>query len=103
MRPISKLPIITAACLAGLAFATPALAADGPVVVFQNELTPLTIFEDPSGCMRLPLGASVVNNQTQGNINVYADPFCLIPYVPASTIAPGYGARVMGIGSFSAS
>ncbi|MEU1719672.1 hypothetical protein [Nonomuraea sp. NPDC005692] len=79
----------------------PALAATGQVVVFQTEPVPLEIYDDPSGCTRLPLAAHVLNNQTDQPVRVHGDPFCLGPSV---TVRPGYGSHVpAGSGSFSVS
>ncbi|WP_061292839.1 hypothetical protein [Herbidospora cretacea] len=87
-----------------LAGAAPAQAAEGPVVVFRNELLPLSVYNDPSGCHQLPLAATVVTNQTNGNITVYIDPFCTIAARPFSTITPGHGAHVLPTGgSFAVS
>ncbi|MFI6803147.1 hypothetical protein [Streptosporangium canum] len=43
-----------------------------------------------------------MNNQTDGDIKLYADPFCMIPLVPFDTVKPGHGTHVSAIGSFSA-
>jgi hypothetical protein len=41
----------------------------------------------------------VLINQTDKNVNVYADPFCV---TPGLAVAPGYGSHVaLGSGSFS--
>ena len=88
-----------------VATATPALAApaqeqgQGQVVVFENEITPLTTYNNPNGCYKLPLLAHVLVNQTDKPVRVYADPLCLSPSL---TISPGYGSHVAPLsGSFS--
>ncbi|WP_030455315.1 hypothetical protein [Herbidospora cretacea] len=86
-----------------LTAAAPAHAADGPVVVYRTPFQPLSIYNDPTGCTNLPIAATQVNNQTDRDITLYADPFCLVAALPFSTIRPGYGAPVSAIGSFSAS
>ncbi|MBF9069250.1 hypothetical protein [Streptacidiphilus fuscans] len=93
--------------LVGLA-AGPAQAATGQVVVFSTELQPLDIYQNPTGCQKLPPLSHVVDNLTDSTIRVYADPFCTIPAsLPGSgggvgTLAAGYGTHVSGVGSFSA-
>ncbi|MGW5348913.1 hypothetical protein ACWERV_00150 [Streptomyces sp. NPDC004031] len=101
----------TAAALAAAAAvtltATPAHAATpGQVVVFSTELQPLDVYQNPTGCTRLPALAHVIDNLTPQPIKVYADPFCTIPAtLPTSGLGilpPGYGSHVTGAGSFSA-
>ncbi|MFC5828785.1 hypothetical protein [Nonomuraea insulae] len=87
------------AALALLGAAVPAQAATGQIVVFSQELVPLTTWDNPTGCHQLPMSAHQVNNQTDGDVQVHNDPLCL---TPGMTIRPGYGARVMPGGSFSA-
>ncbi len=105
-RPTAVLAALAAALATlGLA-AAPAQAATGQVVVFSTEVQPLQVFQDPTGCHRLPPLAHVLDNLTDQQIKVYADPFCTIPAtLPTSGIgvlAPGYGTHVSGVGSFSA-
>lgn len=103
-------PVMAAlAALAALAAAAPAGAADGAggaddgeVVVFQQEFAPLTVFEDPSGCLRLPAGAHVITNRTERVITIYADPACVVPIEPVARIKPGYGTHVSAVGSVRA-
>ncbi|MGS2647758.1 hypothetical protein [Streptosporangium sp. LJ11] len=88
------------AALALLGTATAAQAATGQVVVFSTEFQELTTWNDPTGCHTLPLGAHQLNNQTDGDIQVYNDPLCLTPVL---TVKPGYGSHVPPTsGSFSA-
>lgn len=84
-----------------LTFATaPAQAATGEVVVFELEATPVTVYDNPSGCVKLPAAAHVLTNRTDGDVTIYGDPFCL---TPGLVVAPGYGTHVAaGSGSFSA-
>jgi hypothetical protein len=89
------------AAAAGLVAATPA-AADpdtGKVTVFSTEVTELTAWENPKGCVKLPVDAHVLLNQTEKDVQLHGDPFCLTPGV---TVAPGFGSHVApGSGSFS--
>ncbi|MEU4576452.1 hypothetical protein [Nonomuraea sp. NPDC023979] len=101
MKRLPQIAIAATAAAIALATAVPAQAATGQVVVFSHEFQPLAVFTDPSGCHKLPIGAHQVNNQTDGDIRIYADPLCLIPQEPFSTIRPGYGAHVANVGSFS--
>ncbi|MFB4271561.1 hypothetical protein [Nonomuraea sp. GTA35] len=88
----------TAAALAGAALAlallgaaVPAQAVTGQVVVFSHEFSPLITWDNPTGCHRLPAGAHQLNNQTDRDVRVYADPYCL---TPGMTIPAGHGAHV---------
>ncbi|MGV9351925.1 hypothetical protein [Streptomyces misionensis] len=65
------------------------------VVVFSNELTPLTVYSDPHGCQALPAVSHVLVNETSRTVHLHADPFCLTPGIP---VRPGYGAHT---GQFS--
>jgi hypothetical protein len=87
--------------LAGVAASGTAVAADSnEVVVFRNEFVPLSVYQDPHGCQKLPVDAHVLTNRTDRPVTVYGDPFCL---TPGLTVQPGYGAHVApGSGSFSA-
>ncbi|HEY3502317.1 MAG TPA: hypothetical protein VGN37_05925 [Actinocatenispora sp.] len=92
----------TAAAAAALTIgvSAPASAAQGRVTVFGTELTPLTTYDNPAGCYKLPFDAHVLTNQTDSPVHVYADPFCA---TPSLTVNPGYGSHVApGSGSFSA-
>ncbi|PKW18384.1 hypothetical protein [Saccharopolyspora spinosa] len=81
------------------AAAVPASAATGQVTVFETEAQPLTTYENPEGCYKLPLAAHVLNNQTDKPVQIYGDPFCM---TPSLTVQPGRGSHVApGSGSFS--
>jgi len=89
------------AAATSLATAAPAAAesATGKVIVFSTELTELAVWEDPEDCVKLPVDAHVLVNQTDKNVVIYGDPLCL---TPGLTVAPGYGSHVApGFGSFS--
>lgn len=101
MRRIALAVLAAAAVAVGMA-AAPAQASTGQVVVFSNEFQPLTVFQDPTGCHRLPITSHVLNNQTDKPVTVFLDPFCTIPS-PLPVIQPGYGTHVSNVGSFSAS
>ncbi|UED87366.1 hypothetical protein [Streptomyces profundus] len=89
-----------ALCLSAAVFTLPAHAATGEVSVFSTELSPVTTYQDPAGCQKLPLDAHVLTNNTDAPVRGYGDPFCL---TPSLTVEPGYGSHVApGTGSFSA-
>jgi Na+-transporting NADH:ubiquinone oxidoreductase subunit NqrA len=95
---IGAVTLAAVCALAGPASAQPRAVA-GTVTVFSTELTPLTVYQNPSGCNRLPDGAHVLTNQSSGLVTVYADPYCM---TPGLTVRPGYGSHVTpGAGSFS--
>lgn len=99
-----RLTAVLVAVVSGLAVSIlagpPASAATGDVTVFSLETQPLDVFHDPAGCLKLPLAAHVLVNQTASEVEVYGDPFCL---TPSLTVEPGYGSHVVpGSGSFSA-
>ncbi|QUH06319.1 hypothetical protein HUO13_28460 [Saccharopolyspora erythraea] len=86
------LPVMVAA-------AVPASAATEQVTVFETEAQPLTTYENPDGCYKLPPAAHVLNNQTNEPVRIYGDPLCL---GPSMTVEPGHGSHVApGSGSFS--
>ncbi len=88
--------VATTAAAAGPASADP---ATGRIVVFSTEFAELTVLENPTGCVKLPMDAHVLTNQTDTPVQVHGDPFCLSPGL---TVAPGYGSHVApGSGSFS--
>lgn len=84
-----------------LAAAAPAIAESntGKIIVFSTDFTEAAIWEDPDGCVKLPVDAHVLINQTDKDVLIYGDPFCL---TPGLTVAAGYGSHVApGSGSFS--
>ena len=98
-RSIAVAAAGAAAVLAVALGAQPAAAAQGKVVVFSTEFGPLTTYDNPSGCYKLPFDAHVIDNLTDSPITIYHDPLCMMPDL---TIQPGYGSHVVGTGSFSA-
>lgn len=91
-RVLAYLSALVVACAFVVTFARPALAADGQVVIFVADYTPVVVHENPSsGCYLLPLGAHVLVNQTDGPVSFYQDPLCL---GVGPTVAPGDGAHV---------
>ncbi|WP_219471106.1 hypothetical protein [Nonomuraea rhizosphaerae] len=97
LASVASVAAVATASLLGAAL--PAQAATGQVVIFEVEATPLTVYTDPTGCKKLPLGAHVLNNQTDRPVRIYGDPLCLGPFM---TVQPGYGSHVQaGSGSFS--
>ena len=92
---------VAGALFAGTALSGTAAAVEpGEVVVFRTELSPLTVYEEPHGCHKLPADAHVLTNRTDRPVTVYGDPFCL---TPGLVVQPGHGAHVApGSGSFSA-
>lgn len=98
-------PLVTGLLLAGAAVPAQAApersaeAAKGQIIVFATELQKATVFTDPEGCKKLPLGAHVVVNLTDVSAKLYADPFCKVRAVPFVTVKPGYGSHVSAVGS----
>ncbi|MBD0734692.1 hypothetical protein [Streptomyces sp. CBMA29] len=105
MRRSTTMIAMAAAAVIGLGV-TPAQAATGQVVVFSVEGQPLKVYQDPTGCQRLPSLAHVLDNLTDQPVRVFADPFCTVPATLPTTgvgvLPPGYGTHVTGVGSFSA-
>ncbi|MBZ4014922.1 hypothetical protein [Streptomyces purpurogeneiscleroticus] len=101
-RAGSVFALVAGALLASVSATAPATAApsNGEVTVFQTEIQPVTTYENPVGCNKLPLGSHVLVNRTDKPVKVYGDPFCL---TPSLTVQPGHGAHVDPTsGSFSA-
>jgi hypothetical protein len=96
------LAVLTAAPALADTTPTPPTPAPGPVVIFSTEFQPLTVYANPQGCVKLPLGAHVLANLTDKTVTTYADPFCAIPLPPPfMSIKPGHGAHVSPVaGSF---
>ncbi|WP_369200356.1 hypothetical protein [Streptomyces sp. PU-14G] len=96
-------PVLVAAATAFTALALgsgTASAATGDVTVFETEFQPLTRYENPEGCHKLPPAAHVLTNNTDQPVKIYGDPFCM---TPSLTVQPGHGSHVApGSGSFSA-
>jgi hypothetical protein len=101
MRKLASVLVVVVCGLAiSILTGVPAQAATGDVTVFSTELQPLDVYHDPVGCVKLPVAAHVLTNQTSSDVRVYADPFCLTPNL---TVQPGYGSHVApGSGSFFA-
>lgn len=98
-RLASALVVPVAGLVAALSFSGTAWAANGEVTVFSTEVSPLTVYENPAGCTKLPADGHVLVNRSDQPVTVYADPFCM---TPGLTVLPGYGAHVApGSGSFS--
>lgn len=100
MRKLRPVFVAAAAALTTLVLGGgTASAATGDITVFETELQPLTTYENPEGCHKLPAFAHVLTNRTDKPVKVYGDPFCL---TPALTVQPGHGSHVApGSGSFS--
>ncbi|MGF1430842.1 hypothetical protein [Kitasatospora sp. LaBMicrA B282] len=98
MKRTSLTLLLAATSLLGLA-AVPAQANTGQAVIFSVDYQPLDVRNNPTGCQGLPTTAHVLNNQTDGPLYLYGNPWCV---GPAIALAPGTGAHVpAGIGSFS--
>ncbi|WP_206323780.1 hypothetical protein [Streptomyces sp. HNM0574] len=70
------------------------------MTVFSTEFNSLSVYENPSGCHKLPLDGHVLVNRTDKPVTLYGDPFCM---TPGMTVQPDHGAHVVpGTGSFSA-
>ncbi|MEU8541395.1 hypothetical protein AB0C52_15630 [Streptomyces sp. NPDC048717] len=94
------LAAIGALLAASAASGTAVAAGSGDVVVFRTELSPLTVYDAPRGCQKLPGDAHVLTNRMDRPVTVYGDPFCL---TPGLVVPPGHGSHVApGSGSFSA-
>ncbi|MEV0600187.1 hypothetical protein AB0I82_12940 [Streptomyces sp. NPDC050315] len=101
-RVASVFALIAVALIASVSATAPATAApsDGEVTVFETEFQPLTTYENPEGCHKLPAGAHVLVNRSDKPVQIYGDPFCV---TPSLTVQPGHGSHVApGTGSFSA-
>lgn len=99
MRLSRSAPVLLAAA-ALTALPAAAAAATGQVTVFETEVQPLTTYDDPAGCHKLPAAAHVLTNRTDEPVRIYGDPFCL---TPSLTVQPGHGSHVApGSSSFSA-
>jgi hypothetical protein len=89
------------AAATSLAAAAPATAKSdtGKITVFSTEVAELAVWDAPEGCVKLPVDAHVLVNQSDENVMIHGDPLCL---TPGLTVAPGYGSHVApGSGSFS--
>lgn len=96
---VAAVSAITTVGPSAAASPSPAPAED-TVTVFSTEFTEVTVYRDPNGCIKLPVDAHVLVNQTQSPVTTYGDPFCM---TPGLTVQPGYGSHVApGTGSFSA-
>ncbi len=92
--------VLLATAAMSLALPGSALAATDEVTVFETEVQPLTTYDDPSGCEKLPPASHVLTNQTDDPVRIYGDPFCT---GPSLVVPPGHGSHVApGSGSFSA-
>ncbi|GAB2773470.1 hypothetical protein [Amycolatopsis magusensis] len=99
MRKTCSMAAVLAA-FTTLMVTAPASAASGRVMVFETEFTELTVYQDPTGCHKLPAAAHVLVNDTDGTVRIYGDPLCL---TPSLEVAPNHGSHVApGSGSFSA-
>ncbi|HEX2297804.1 MAG TPA: hypothetical protein VHH34_04695 [Pseudonocardiaceae bacterium] len=99
-RVLVYLSVLIIACGLVVLLVRPALAADGEVVVFTFDYMPVVVYENPSGCYSLPVGAHVLVNQTGEPVSLYGDPLCLLPS-PGPTVGSDQGAHVPPtVGSF---
>lgn len=101
-RAGSVFALVAVALIASVSATAPATAApsDGEVAVFGTEAEPVTTYENPAGCYKLPLTSHVLINRTDKPVQVFADPFCM---TPSFTVQPGFGSHLAaGTGSFSA-
>jgi len=102
IRRIVALAFATAAAMTTAVVPAAATPATGRVVAFVADLLPVTTFENPSGCNQFPLGAHIVFNETDGPIEVFADPECFVPLEPLATLEAGRSMHVTAAGSFRA-
>ena len=101
---------VLTACFALIASAILAASATSPddavaqqpaeqVIVFENELTPLTSFDDIESCNNAPPLAHTIMNLTTRPITLYQDPVCGVPLVE---LQPNFGSHVAPGQSFRA-
>ncbi|WHT22984.1 hypothetical protein N8J89_18505 [Crossiella sp. CA-258035] len=96
----TALLMVPSMLLTAVVAAPPAAAATGRVFVFSVEVQEVREYKNPDGCVKLPIAAHVLINDTDETVRIYADPFCM---TPSLTVRPGYGSHVApGTGSFSA-
>jgi hypothetical protein len=88
-----------AAAPARAAAPSPSGTSANEVVIFQNELQPVTEYKNPHGCYNLPTFSHVLGNLTDRPIKVYAAPNCMGPSV---TFPAGWGTHAFAPGSFAA-
>jgi hypothetical protein len=88
----------TAALVLGVT--TPASAETGYVIAFSNEVVPLRVWKDPTGCHTFPAGGHVLFNDTDHAITMYSDPLCLFPADPVARVEAGKGTHISPNGSF---
>ena len=69
------------------------------VIVFENELTPLTAFDDVESCNNAPPLAHTIMNLTSRPITLYLDDICGVPLVE---LQPNFGSHVAPGQSFRA-
>ncbi|GAB3439312.1 hypothetical protein [Actinophytocola sediminis] len=102
IRRSVTLAVTAAVLLTTLAAPSATAQATGRVVAFVGDLLPVRVWENPSGCNRLPLGTHVLFNETDRVIEAFADPWCLIPLEPLAQLAPGTSMHVSSVGAFRA-
>lgn len=104
MRRGIRTLVVAVVCGAGLAAGTTASAevdakAAGTVLVFQFEVIETTRYVNPEGCTKLPAAGHLLANNTDKDVRLYADPFCM---AFSMAVPPGYGAHIPPVtGSFS--
>ena len=93
---------VLTACFALIASTILAVSATSPndavaqevaerVIVFENEFTPLTAFDDIESCNNAPPLAHTIMNLTSRPITLYADDICGVPLVE---LGPNFGSHV---------
>ncbi|MCT2585538.1 hypothetical protein [Actinophytocola gossypii] len=99
MRKFVVAGLATFLVVAGSPASADTAEAQGEVTVFSTEFQELSVYENPSGCQVLPLGAHVLVNRTDQPVRIHADPFCA---TPSLVVPPAYGSHVPpDSGSFS--
>ncbi|MEU7530184.1 hypothetical protein AB0A74_30970 [Saccharothrix sp. NPDC042600] len=77
-------------------FSPAAHAAVGEVVVYIAEVEELVTFENPRGCYEIPVGAHVMTNRTNKQVEVFGVPNCGDPFPtpPIWVLQENYGGHV---------
>ncbi|MET9729777.1 hypothetical protein ABZZ79_03630 [Streptomyces sp. NPDC006458] len=92
---------LSAIALTGLASA-PAQASTGEAVIYTGDQTPLTVYQNPTGCRNFTTGArpptTTLLNLTDGPVYYYGQRNCPVGG-EVLVVQPGYG-RVLPINSY---
>jgi hypothetical protein len=99
MRKFLAVSVLIVAATTLVTASTASAESAGKVTVFSTEFAALSVWDNPTGCVKLPFDAHVLVNQTDRDIQLHGDPFCL---TPGPSVLPGFGSHVApGSGAFS--